>query len=62
MARSKKEIEKKIEELTNNSDNFVTDNYGSEAADNGLYEENFSSHTTSDTLRSFAKWLLEGNK
>lgn len=57
--RTEKEIENKIEELSNNSDNFVTDNYGSEASDNGFYEENFSEILTKETLKNFAKWLSE---
>lgn len=57
IVRSKEEIEKYISKLTDEKDNFTSDNYGSESADNGFYEEYFSSFATENTLRKFVNWL-----
>jgi hypothetical protein len=59
MKRSKEEIEAKIEELCENSDNFTSDNYGSLAADEGYYELSFSTYATENTLREFVNWLYD---
>ncbi len=60
--RTDKEIESEITKLLKDKDNFVENNYGSEAADNGEYEEFFSSHMTRKTLENFVKWLTTENK
>jgi len=57
--KTKKEIEDKIEEIVSDSDNFVVDNYGSESADNGIYEIYFSEMNATDTLNRFVEWLNE---
>lgn len=59
---SLKEIKDKINELSSDSDNFVIDNYGSEAADNGIYEENFSEFITNNTFNNFINWLFDLEK
>lgn len=61
LPRTKADIEKEINRLINDDSNFISDNYGSEAADNGEYEVYFSKHSTEETLKRFAKWLL-GNE
>jgi hypothetical protein len=38
IVRTKEEIENKIKELFSDDSNFITDNYGSEATDNGEFE------------------------
>ena len=58
LPRTKSEIEKEINRLIEDDSNFISDNYGSEAADNGEYEIYFSKHSTSETMKKFAKWLL----
>jgi hypothetical protein len=55
------DIQKEINRLIKDEDNFCGDNYGSEAADNGEYEVYFSQHSTEETLKKFARWLL-GNE
>jgi hypothetical protein len=57
--KSKSEIKKKITEICNDRDNFTTDNFRSEAADNGNFEINFSEFTTEDTLNKFVEWLFK---
>jgi hypothetical protein len=57
--RTKKEIDDKIKELISDSDNFTSDNYGSEAADNGIYELYYSEFASEITLNNFVKWLFE---
>jgi len=57
--KSKEEVEKKIKEIVKDSDNFTSDNYGSEAADNGFYEVNYSEWSSEETLKRFAEWLLD---
>lgn len=57
--KNKEEIEKKIKELVEDSDNFTSDNYGSEAADNGYYETYYSEFATENTLTNFINWLFE---
>ena len=57
--KTKIEIEDKIKEIVSDSDNFVSDNYGSEACDNGEYEERFSEYMTTKTLNGFVEWLNE---
>jgi len=57
--KTEKEIEDKIEEIVSDPDNFVVDNYGSEAADNGFYDECFSELSATNTLNKFVKWLNE---
>ena len=57
--KTRKEIDDKIEEIVSDSDNFVVDNFGSEAADNGIYEENYSEMSAINTLTKFAEWLNE---
>ena len=56
--RTEKEIQKYINNLIDDPNNFTSDNYGSEAADNGEYELYFSSYMTELTLKKFADWLL----
>lgn len=57
--RSKEEIEKELKRICEDSDNFTSDNYGSESADNGIYELNYSEFATENTLRNFLKFLFE---
>lgn len=57
--KTKEEIENKIKELVEDSDNFTSDNYGSEAADNGYYEIYYSEFATENTLNNFVNWLFE---
>ena len=61
LPRTEADIEKEINRLINDDSNFIGDNYGSEAADNGEYEVYFSKYSTEETLKRFAKWLL-GNE
>lgn len=56
--RTEKEIDKKIKELIGDSDNFTSDNFGSEGHSNGYYEVNFSEFASENTLRKFADWML----
>lgn len=57
--RTIKEIENKIKELVKDSDNFTSDNYGSEAGDNGYYEIYFSETASELTLIEFTNWLFK---
>jgi len=57
--RTEKEINAYIKKLAKNPDNFTYDNYGSEAADNGIYELEYSEYQTKETLKNFAKWMLK---
>lgn len=58
--RTESEIQKEINRLISDEDNFISDNYGSESADNGEYQVYFSKYQTEETLKNFAKWLLTG--
>ena len=58
LPRTESEIQKEINRLIEDDNNFISDNYGSEAADNGEYEIYFSKYQTEETLKRFAKWLL----
>ena len=58
LPRKAEDIHKEIKRLIKDDSNFVRDNYGSEAADNGEFEIYFSEHATEATLKRFAKWLL----
>ena len=58
LPRTEAEIQKEINRLIEDDNNFISDNYGSEAADNGEYEIYFSKYQTEETLKRFAKWLL----
>jgi hypothetical protein len=62
IVRTNKEIKEKIEELISDSSNFITDNYGSEGADNGYFEIYFSVYTTKNTLENFVNWLTNNGK
>ena len=57
--KTKTEIDKKIKEIVSDADNFVTDNYGSEDADNGIYEISYSEYMSANTLNKFVEWLNE---
>jgi len=57
--RSEDEIKKKIAELIKDGDNFTSDNYGSEAADNGSFETFYSEFYTEQTLNKFVDWLFK---
>jgi hypothetical protein len=57
--RNEEQIKKEINRLLKDRSNFVTDNYGSEAADNGEYEESFDKYQTEITLNNFVKWLTK---
>jgi len=57
--RTEKEINKKIKDLLKNPDNYTYDNYGSESAENGIYEISFSKDSTDKTLRDFVDWLVK---
>jgi hypothetical protein len=61
LPRTEADIEKEINRLVEEDSNFISDNYGSEAADNGEYEIYFSKYSTAETMKRFAKWLL-GNE
>lgn len=58
LPRTEAEIEKEINRLVEEDSNFISDNYGSEAADNGEYEIYYSKYSTAETMKKFAKWLL----
>lgn len=58
LPRTEAEIQKEINRLIEDDNNFISDNYGSEAADNGEYEIYFSKYQTEETLKRFAKWLI----
>lgn len=57
--KSKNEIKKKISEICKDRDNFTSDNYGSEAADNGIYETYYSEWSAEKTLNDFVEWLFK---
>jgi hypothetical protein len=57
ISRTEKEIRAKIKELIGDSSNFTSDNYGSEAADNGFHEVYFSEWSSQETLEKFVEWL-----
>lgn len=57
--KTKEEIKKEIKRLIKEQDNFCSDNYGSEASDNGYYEVQFSEDNTKNTLNKFAEWIQE---
>jgi tryptophanyl-tRNA synthetase len=57
--KTKEEIKKKIKEIAKDSDNFTNDNYGSEAADNGIYEIYYSEILTENTLTEFVNWIFD---
>ena len=59
--RTDKEIRDKISELVKDDDNFISDNYGSESADNGIYEIYYSEYMTETTLTEFVKWTSDNN-
>lgn len=61
LPRTEADIEKEINRLVEEDSNFISDNYGSEAADNGEYEIYFSKYSTAETMKRFARWLL-GNE
>lgn len=61
LPRTEADIEKEINRLVEDDSNFISDNYGSEAADNGEYEIYFSKYSTAETMKRFTKWLL-GNE
>ena len=53
------EIKKKISELCEDPNNFVSDNFGSEAADNGMHEEHYSKWSAKKTMDGFVQWMFE---
>ena len=53
-----KEIQKKIKELVDDEDNFTSDNYGSESADNGFFEVYYSEYNAEETFNKFVEWLF----
>lgn len=57
--RTEKEIKTEIARICKDTDNFISDNYGSEAADNGLSEIYYSEYSSINTLNNFVKWLFE---
>jgi len=57
--RTKEEIENKIKEILEDGDNFTSDNYGTESADNGFYVTYYSEFATENTLRNFVDWLFK---
>ena len=59
LKRTDKEIFKKIKELSEDSDNFMDDNFGSEACDNGYYQAYHSKTLSYETLVKFYQWLIE---
>ena len=59
--RTKEQIAEKIFRIKSNGDNFTSDNYGSEAADNGEYEIYYSEYSAENTMKNFVKWLFDNN-
>ena len=57
--KTNKEIIDEIDRICKNADNFTSDNYGSEAADNGIYEVSYSEYSAKNTLITFVEWLLK---
>ena len=57
ITRTKEEIDAYIREVVSDADNFTSDNYGSESADNGIYEIYYSDSDAENTLRVFLRWL-----
>ena len=57
--RTTEEIEQEIKRICSDADNFTSDNYGSEAADNGKFQISYSKYSSENTMRSFVKWLFE---
>jgi|GEM_PF-5132528 hypothetical protein len=58
IVRTKEEILAKIKELSLDTSNFGDDNYGSEAADNGEYEEHISSSAAEWTMKKLYEWMI----
>ena len=56
--RTDEEIQKKIKELVDDEDNFTSDNYGSESADNGFFEVYYSEYNAEETFNKFVEWLF----
>ena len=61
ITRTDKEIEAEIKRICDDSDNFTSDNYGSEAADNGFFEIYYSEYLSEKTLTNFLNWLTTKN-
>jgi hypothetical protein len=57
--RTSEEIDAEIKRICEDRDNFTTDNYGSEAADNGNFEVNYSEYMTENTMKNFVIWLFK---
>lgn len=57
--KTKEEIEKKIQELVCDEDNFTSNNFGSFGADNGHYEVSFSEFASERSLKEFVNWLTD---
>lgn len=62
IVRTDKEIEDYITKICRNSDNFTSDNYGTEAADNGEFEIYYSEYSSTNTLKNFVEWLTNDNE
>jgi hypothetical protein len=62
IVRTNKEIEKYIADICISSDNFTSDNYGTESADNGEFEIYYSEYASVETLKKFVKWLTNKNE
>lgn len=59
--RTEREIADKISEITKDGDNFTSDNYGSESADNGDFEVYYSEYNSTYTMTNFVKWLTNND-
>ena len=57
--KTEEEIKKEIKRICSDDNNFTSDNYGSEAADNGFFEVHYSFSASENTLENFVKWLFD---
>ena len=56
--RTDEEIKAEIARICEDEDNFTSDNYGSESADNGISEIYYSKYSAEETMKNFVKWLF----
>lgn len=56
--QQKETIDKEINRLSHNEDNFLTNNYGSLSWQQYGYKTEFSPYTTQETLNNFLEFVL----
>jgi len=56
--RTEEEIKAEIARICEEADNFTSDNYGSESADNGNFEIYYSKYSAEKTMTKFLIWLF----